>query len=444
MGRFADALRQEPAQQPTQQVAQQPAQGGRFTQALRQTPEERTKLSREFTHPAPQEQQTTLAEENLPELGSGGLLSGEDPAKAAQMGFLLLSVTDPQEISKIVRSEFPHIKQQQDANRNEILFNPKTGAQIMINKPGLSKADILQGGATAAAFTPAGAFAAAGKTTASKVGRGALASGLTEAGFQGLQQQAGGEFDVPDVALATGLGGAAELVKPAIDTVGTAFKRRRLKKELGPDDIKTQAELEDVARLTEESRRVSRETKIPLTKAQQTGLESDLTRQRIVGSLSAGSRKARDFLKKQSQASLDAVDELLERVSPATAVETGETRFRTAAQKAIDARVASRKQKSDKLFKGAMKQGADVNLINTRSLIDKALGVAPEGSPLQREMTAIQRAIADGAPRTAVGTLTGPRKPSLRKLQLAKFQIDAVLDGSGGKVIDNVVKAEVV
>jgi hypothetical protein len=144
---------------------------------------------------------------DLPELGQGGLLAGQDPLTGAAITPALLTATDPQEIGQILTSNFPGVIGITQTKEGELIAtNNDTGVRVSLNKPGLSTIDVLQGLGVAAAFTPAGRVATGGLIGATTA---AAASGLTSAAIEGVQALSGGEFDAETVALDAALGGIA-------------------------------------------------------------------------------------------------------------------------------------------------------------------------------------------------------------------------------------------
>lgn len=169
---------------------------------------------------------------DIPEIGSGGLLSGEDSARVAAISPVLLTTTDPQEMGQILTSNFPNVGVSQTPEGRLIAVNNATGATVELNKPGFSNLDVMQGLGLAAAFAPTGRIAQAG-TAGARLGAGVLArraaqsavgSGAIEAGLQGAQQLAGGEFNPEDVALTAGLGGAGEVAAPVVGGLARTVK----------------------------------------------------------------------------------------------------------------------------------------------------------------------------------------------------------------------------
>ena len=157
-------------------------------------------------------ERVTPATERLPELGQGGLLSGEDKAKGAAISPALLTTTDPREIGQILTNTFPEsIGITEDPEGNIFATNNKTGVQVVINKPGLSTLDLFQGLGLAAAFTPA-------SRAATILGAGAK-SAVTETVLQGGASAAGGgDIEAEDVALSAVLGAGGKALENLLST----------------------------------------------------------------------------------------------------------------------------------------------------------------------------------------------------------------------------------
>ena len=156
------------------------------------------------------EERETRATQELPELTFSGILSGEDTGTVARVAPVLMTTLDPMEQANILKANFPNIGIQQDEKGNIIVGNNRTGVKAVINKPGLSGMDVLQGAGLAAEFTPAARAASGVGNVASKMLRVGAGSGATEAVNQAAQAASGGEFNPGDVAIATGGGAAFE------------------------------------------------------------------------------------------------------------------------------------------------------------------------------------------------------------------------------------------
>ncbi len=176
--------------------------------------------------PFPEERGETRAAKELPEVGSGGLLSDQDSVKIAAIAPALLTTVNDQEFADIITSNFPDIGLQQSPAGELILANNNTGNRVIVNKPGISKLDVLQAIGIGAAFFPAGKLATLGSagarvsagTLSRRAAQGVAASGAIQAGIEGVQAASGGEVDPGDIALSAAFGGAAELAVPAISS----------------------------------------------------------------------------------------------------------------------------------------------------------------------------------------------------------------------------------
>ncbi|KAA6179143.1 hypothetical protein F3K50_03290 [Pseudomonas marginalis] len=170
----------------------------------------------------------TRATQELPELQNSGLFKGLDiPAgQQAALFAALPTTTDPGEIAKMLRSSSPYIGISQDEKGNLIAANNKTGAQAVINKPGLSGLDVAQAVGIGSAFTPAARGAA---LAGGGLGRQALALGAgsaaTQTAVEGLQSNAGGDVDGGEIALAGALGAATPFVASAAGGLVDAGRR---------------------------------------------------------------------------------------------------------------------------------------------------------------------------------------------------------------------------
>ena len=158
----------------------------------------------------------TRATEELPELGQGGLLSGEDKVKAAAITPALLTATDPREMAEILSSNFDSIGISFDEKGNVMASNNKTGARVVLNKPGVSQIDILQGLGLGAAFTGASAVKGAAKV--------AGATGLTSATIEAVQALSGGEFNAEQVAIDTVTAGVLDKAFEVAKATGRNIK----------------------------------------------------------------------------------------------------------------------------------------------------------------------------------------------------------------------------
>lgn len=383
--------------------------------------------------PFPEERGETRAAQELPELGTGGLLGGQDQAKIAAISPVILATTNNQELANIITENFPDVGQQVSPAGEVILANNKTGAKVIVNKPGLSRLDLLQGLGIAAAFTPAGRGAALAPTLATKVAAGAAGAGLTQAAIETIQSQVGGELDGTEIALAGALGGAAELVVPAIQ----AIRQSRQAGRVGAQAAEAPAISQQVRGAEEAVEGLEQATgqRVGVFQAQQTLQPSELVKQRLLPQLDAASKKAAQALETQNKEVFTAATELIEKIAPKGSIAAGAKRFKTASETALDAGKQRRTEAVKPLFNQAIKDGAKVDLKPVRSLIDEALLDAPPTGDLAKTMRKIKNLI-----RSPIKGGT----PSLRQLQKAKFQLDDMVERFGDGALGNTVKRDVV
>lgn len=170
----------------------------------------------------------TRATEELPELQNSGLLAGLDipAAKRAGITAALMTMTDPAEIAQTLKSLSPEIGIQQDEKGNLIAANNATGARAVLNKPGASGMDALQGVALGAAFAPTGrAASAVGGGIARQAATLGATSAATQAAIEGGQSLAGGEFNPEEVAAAGAVGAATPVALGTGGSLIDAAKR---------------------------------------------------------------------------------------------------------------------------------------------------------------------------------------------------------------------------
>jgi len=207
----------------------------------------------------------TRATRELPEIGRGGLLFGENDAKTAAVTPSLLTATNPEELGQILQSNFKNIGITSDEKGNLIANNNSTGAKVVLNKPGVSQLDILQGLGIAAAFTPAGRLAGFGKVAAG--------SGATSAGIEALQALSGGEFDATQVVIDTVTAGLLDKAFDVAKKTGRSI-RDVLKKDtnIDPDQI-----LKSFDPQLTKSKQFGKDTPPPAEALQQQISQTDLT-----------------------------------------------------------------------------------------------------------------------------------------------------------------------
>lgn len=163
----------------------------------------------------------TDATRALPEMvesGGGGLFAGANVplAKQALLAANILTQTDPVQIGKMLHSVSPDIGVIQDEKGNLIAENGKTGAKFVINRPGLSPMDIVQGAGLLAAFSPAG--------TARTVVGSVVANAATQGAIEAGHTLSGGDASAGNVLAAGAVGGAVPLAAKLIGAGARALR----------------------------------------------------------------------------------------------------------------------------------------------------------------------------------------------------------------------------
>ena len=427
--RFDEALNrglitQQQVEQPPQEEA--PSIQQQVSERLPSSPF----LGTDVAAPIEAEEQTR-AERELPELGSGGLLAGEDKFALAKVAPAILVTTKPQEIADILTANFDNIGIQSDEKGNLIAANNKTGARVVINKPGISKIDVLQGLGLMAAFAGPGKLAAIPAKLGAKAAAGAGAAGLTQAAIEGIQASIGGELNEEEIALAATFGGVAEAAIPAIQALRQSRSAGQQAKQLGVAKKELAETVEGIQPAQEAIAGLEKATgqKVGLFQAQQTQQPSTLVKQRFLPQLDASSRKAAKALENQNKEVFEATTELINRVAPEGALETGAERFRAASQIALDSAKARRSEATRELFEDALGTGAKTDLTPVNKTINELLTDAPKGGKFANRFNKIKSLIG--------------KDPSLRKLQKVRFEIDDMLEARGDNALSNTLKRDV-
>jgi len=181
---------------------------------------------------------STRATRDLPELFTSGILKGKDPAKIAQFSALAAITPNEQELGQIMTSIFPEIGMQTDERGNVLLADNQTGVRAVLNRPGISSTDLAQLFGIGTVFTPAakvgtGIVTGGFKSGLKQAGKGAVASGGTQATIEGAQAVSGGEFNPSDVALAATL-------QPGVQAAGESALVPLVRTKIGQPSPKAQ------------------------------------------------------------------------------------------------------------------------------------------------------------------------------------------------------------
>lgn len=184
----------------------------------------------------------TKATDELPEFGSEiglkSLLGGEGSFSDAAT---LLTTTNPAEMVKIIQGiTSKPVSIRADEAGNVIIG--VEGREAVLNKPGLSKVDLLQLGGLGAAFFPSSKVAAGAATIKGAVVKGGATAAATQTGIEGVQKIKGGDVDPGDIAVAGIAGGASEVALPALQSLGRFVKQKISGSTITPQMIKESKE----------------------------------------------------------------------------------------------------------------------------------------------------------------------------------------------------------
>lgn len=358
--------------------------------------------------------------EILPEFGSTP--EGDTFKIAAGM----LTTFNPEAQKDIIKSSIPDanfIDLDDGTTIVEVTAEDGSKKRSVLNRPGLSPQDITTGIAQMLAFVPAAKVASLGKTALQKIGFGAVASGTTEQLRQEAEIAQGSKQgrSPEDLLLAAGFGGISEAIAPLTKTARQITQRGQDIAERSAADVAKEA---------------TQRTGVELFPAQQTLNPTDIERQAFVSSLPEGAQVARSSLIKQNQQAADAVDQFLGQLAPPESMTSAAPRFRGAAQRALDAKKAIRKERTSPLYNAAFDAGADVNLKPVRDLIKSELDELPESGEMFKSInkvnTLIKNKIVDGV----------EQPPNLKRLHNAKLEIDQMLNKVGSDSLGNTTKAK--
>jgi hypothetical protein len=201
---------------------------------------------------------------------------------------------------------------------------------------------------------------------------------------------------------------------------------RRVAKEVG-------AGVEDISGVRgniQTADTASKQTGIDLFPAQKSLVPTQLERQSFVSQLPAGTQKASAALRTQNKEASKAVDDLLESIATPESVVIGPERFRTASQKALDARKAIRSEKVSPLYNEAYESGAIVDIKPITNMIDDVVKDFPKGGEVANSLLKVKNLIGKG-------------DRNLRQIHNAKLEIDQMIAGFGENSLGNTTKREI-
>ena len=327
----------------------------------------------------------------------------------------------------------------------------------VLNRPGFSQADAMTAIAQVISFIPAAKVASLGRSLAQKIGFGALASGATEQALQETGVELGREERDPvATAIATATGGLAEAVVPAIQ----AFRGARQAAKTGVAKEEVAKAVESIRPTTEAVEGLEQATgqKVGLFRAQQTQVPSELSKQRILPQLDAGSKVAAEALEIQNKEVFEATTRLINTIAPEGSIVGASSKFRDASRNSITAAIKSRSEAVrplyDEAFKKARIGGDSVDLKPVIEMANKELKTLVNDDPaaiainsflgrLKGEKIAPKKAglIVDSSGSPIIAETKEAVKPlSLDKLQSAKLTTDAAIDKAGGLTLNSAQK----
>ncbi len=338
----------------------------------------------------------------LPELE--GILAGQDKLKVASLVPVLLTTTDPAEFGQILNSNFPDIGVVQTPEGEMIAYNNRTNQAASINKPGLSKADIIQGLGVVSAFWPAGMASQIPRQLSKRIAAGAASSGATQTGIEAAQTAAGGDFSGAEVGLATGLGGAAEVIMPGLSAA------RQMIRPSAREGVENRALAQQAAQGLKDATGES----VELLPAQKSMLPDEIKKQAFLPQLKGAAAIAQKRLQKQNEQVYNATVKLIEQTGAADSLTKGALRFKEASEKAVKKAKKDRSRITSPMYNAAFRENPIVDTEPVKLVIDNALDKFPENGKIYKTIKKVE------------GTIGNTK--NLQLLHGAKMDIDALLE----------------
>jgi hypothetical protein len=412
------ATNREVTSQPVSPTLDNSPSGGRFSNS---GPSFNNAMSPDQAPVDDSDNRETRATRELPEFVRSGILNGESLADITKISTAAAVTMNPRELGAIITNLLPHIGITEDEKGNILASNNKNGVQSVINPPGVSAIDLAQTGAAVAAFSPAASLASIPAKVGVKAAVGATGSGLTQTVIEGLQAQLGGEFSKSEIAIATSLGGAAELVIPAIQGIRQSRQAGRI--NVSNNELADAAPAIDEGREAVEAVEALTGQKVGLFPAQQTRVPSQLNEQRVLPQLNAGSATALKKLNKQNDEAFFATLKLLDTIAPSSATFGAPARIRTAANNAIAATKLVRKEASQfgPVIAAADEAGigANVNLAPLKSKLDELFNRSAVSDDLEKTVNKINKTLT---------VREGSQFLTFSQLQSVKKQMDGIIN----------------
>lgn len=370
------------------------------------------------------EKRKTPLTESLPEFIKTEELRDMTPhglKKQVKLSAGLIASMDQEDQMDIIEENVPGVKFFKDEKENVIV--DVGGKKSVLNKPGASYQDSINVIGQVLAYLPASRIAGISRTVLGKIGLGGLLSGFTEAGLQETEIGAGAkkERDLGRITSATIMGGLGEGVGPAY----SKLKKLRAAKKLGS----SVEELPDIAKSVSSAGKATEATGIELAVPQKTLVPYQLEEQAYISQLSAGTKAAIKFLKKQNKQSADAVEDFMNLIAPEDALITGPSRARTAAQRAIKVKENIRAEKTSPLYAAAKANKEPVDMSSLTDYILERVDKYPKKGDIRKALWKAEGLIDDN--------------PTIELLHGTKVEIDEMLNAFGDRGLGKGAKKEI-
>jgi hypothetical protein len=377
------------------------------------------------------EREARFNPQNLPEFSSAVVnqMSPLDPMKTpTKLG--LATTFDQEAQQQIIEKQFPSAEFK-DVGDGYMQID-YDGKQYVLNKAGLSTSDIES---VVGTVVPFGAAARAANklvkssSTGIKMLAQILGQGGTEASLQGSQMLIGRENpNLFDITVAATTGGGVELAKG----LGSGYRASKDFTRGGDESfnkvIQKRVDIADQA---------SKETGVPLYRGQKTKRPSDLTQQQFALGQEGGAEITERALQVQDVASENAVENLLNKLAPSTAVETGEQGIVDRSKDVIERARLIRKEKASPLYDQAIKvENPDVNIEPIENYINDLFEELPTVGQAFDQISRIQKIIKSSKKKDS-------DFGSIKKLHSAKFEIDKMLKAVGDDSLDKKLQQNV-
>jgi hypothetical protein len=374
--------------------------GNFFTGANRETPESR----------------------QYPELTSltNGMKGDFGPTFKAALG-QFMSTSDPQRVD-ILKKQFPQLGFDVDAKGNVVIDHPEQG-KFMLNTPGASGRDAMDVAEGIVQYYPAARGALGLKAPAAvKIATGGAGAGATSVGLDLAAGAFGSEQGVDPWK--AGAAAAGEMLLPSTGAL--------LRKAFGSRGMGTSEMLGLTKEGLQNTIDAAKNVGVDLFPAQKTGVMSALEKQGLLANLPGSAQKAGVALREQNRQIYDAVTNFLGSIAPPSAVSTGPSKFRTAADQLRENLVKVRRERASPLYKEAFGEGMVIDTAPVLATVKDITDKFPKGGKIS-------------SPVARIGNMIRQAGGDLEKLHNVKTEIDQVIQtglGANGTPLRGTAKAK--